>query len=208
MNTRLTIGLAVGAGYVLGRTKKAKLAFAVGTMVAGRRMTAGPGAVGELITRQLRENPRFKELGDQLRGDLGGVGKAAAGALVMKRLDSLADRLHDRTLDVQDRIDGVTPGKSGESGDDGAGGDDARPDGDGDGDGDAEREEKRPAKRSTARKSTARKSTARKSTARKSTARRASTESDRTAGTARRAAKKAPGSSAGKNASNGGRSRG
>ncbi|MFI1016814.1 DNA primase [Streptomyces sp. NPDC020965] len=196
MNTRLTIGLAVGAGYVLGRTKKAKLAFAVGTMVAGRRMTAGPGAVGELITRQLRENPRFKELGDQLRGDLSGVGKAAAGALVMKRLDSLADRLHDRTLDVQDRIDGVTPGKSGESGDDGAGGDDARPDGDGDGE--AEREEKRPAKRSTARKSTAR----------KSTARRASTESDRTAGTARRAAKKAPGSSAGKNASNGGRSRG
>ena len=32
------MGLAVGAGYVLGRTKKMKLAFAVGTMVAGKRM--------------------------------------------------------------------------------------------------------------------------------------------------------------------------
>ncbi|WP_329014581.1 DNA primase [Streptomyces sp. NBC_00690] len=104
MNNRVALGLAVGAGYVLGRTKKAKLAFAVGTMVAGRRMSAGPGALGQLITRQLGENPQFKALREQLRQDLGGVGKAATGALVSRQLDGLADRLHERTAGVQDRV--------------------------------------------------------------------------------------------------------
>ncbi len=34
---RTALGLAIGAGYVLGRTKKMKLAFAVGSLVAGKR---------------------------------------------------------------------------------------------------------------------------------------------------------------------------
>ncbi|MEU5401353.1 DNA primase [Streptomyces sp. NPDC005963] len=104
MNNRVALGLAVGAGYVLGRTKKAKLAFAVGTMVAGRRMSASPGALGQLLTRQLGDNPQFKALREQLRQDLGGVGKAATGALVSRQLEGLADRLHERTAGVQDRV--------------------------------------------------------------------------------------------------------
>ncbi|MGW1977633.1 DNA primase [Streptomyces sp. NPDC001889] len=110
MNSRVVIGLAMGAGYVLGRTKKGKLAFAVATMVAGKRLNLSPAALGELVTRQLKENPQFKQLGDQLRQDLGGVGKAATGALVNRQLEGIADRLHERTLGVQDRIDGVVPG--------------------------------------------------------------------------------------------------
>ncbi|MER5767380.1 DNA primase [Streptomyces sp. NPDC001985] len=110
MNSRVVIGLAMGAGYVLGRTKKGKLAFAVATMVAGKRLNLSPAALGELVTRQLKENPQFKQLGDQLRQDLGGVGKAATGALVNRQLEGIADRLHERTLGVQDRIDGVVSG--------------------------------------------------------------------------------------------------
>ncbi|MEU2513436.1 DNA primase [Streptomyces syringium] len=110
MNNRTALGLAVGAGYLLGRTKKAKLAFAVGTLVMGKRLNAGPGALTGLVTDRLRDNPQFKELGDQLREDLRGVGKAATGALVNRRIDALADRLHESTLDVRDRISGVAPG--------------------------------------------------------------------------------------------------
>ncbi|MFD0415075.1 DNA primase [Streptomyces sp. NPDC127108] len=106
---RLAVGLAVGAGYLLGRTKKAKLAFAVGTMVAGRRLQLSPGALVGAVTRQLENNPQFKEIGDQLKQDLRGVGEAATGSLLDRQLEGLADRLHDRTLDVRDRLSGVTP---------------------------------------------------------------------------------------------------
>ncbi|MFG3659388.1 DNA primase [Streptomyces sp. NPDC047706] len=107
---RVGLGLAVGAGYILGRTKKMKLAFAVGTLVAGRRMNLGPRALADLVSGQLRDNPQFKELGDQLRQDLRGVGGAATGALLERRLDALADRLHDRTAGMRERLGGAAPG--------------------------------------------------------------------------------------------------
>jgi len=69
---RVGLGLAVGAGYVLGRTKKMKLAFALGTLVAGKRMHLSPQAIVDLVSGQLRNNPQFKEIGDQLREDLRG----------------------------------------------------------------------------------------------------------------------------------------
>ncbi|MFF5007416.1 DNA primase [Streptomyces phaeochromogenes] len=116
---RLGLGLAVGAGYVLGRTKKMKLAFAVGTMVAGKRMHLSPRALADLVSGQLQNNPQFKEIGDQLREDLRGVGKAASGALVERQIEGLADRLHGRTAQVRDQLSGVVPevpGVGGKSG--------------------------------------------------------------------------------------------
>jgi hypothetical protein len=109
---RLGLGLAVGAGYVLGRTKKMKLAFAVGTLVAGKRMQLSPRALADLVSGQLRDNPQFKEIGDQLREDLRGVGKAASGAMVERQISAIADRLHGRTAEVRDQIAGVVPDTS------------------------------------------------------------------------------------------------
>ncbi len=114
---RLGMGLAVGAGYVLGRTKKMKLAFAVGTMVAGKRMNLSPRALADLVSQQLQNNPQFKEIGDQLREDLRGVGKAASGALVERQIEGLADRLHGRTAQVRDQLSGVVPDVPGAGGD-------------------------------------------------------------------------------------------
>ncbi|GGW22591.1 hypothetical protein GCM10010381_00600 [Streptomyces xantholiticus] len=99
----------MGAGYLLGRTKKAKLAFAVGTVVLGRKLELSPQGVARLVTSQLQQNPQFKEIGDQLREDIRGVGHAATGALVNRQLSGLADRLHDRTLNVRDRTAGPVP---------------------------------------------------------------------------------------------------
>ncbi|MFF7050307.1 DNA primase [Streptomyces griseorubiginosus] len=106
---RVGMGLAVGAGYLLGRTKKLKLAFAVGTVVAGKRMHLSPKAVADLVSQQLLKNPQFKEIGDTLREDLRGVGKAASGAMVERQIEALADRLHGRTAQVRDQLSDVAP---------------------------------------------------------------------------------------------------
>ncbi|MFF6802831.1 DNA primase [Streptomyces sp. NPDC012616] len=108
---RMGLGLAIGAGYLLGRTKKLKLALAVGSFVAGKKMNLTPKGIGDLVSQQLKENPQFKEIGDQLRNDLRGVGKAASGALVERQIEALADRLHGRTAEVRDQLEGVVPGK-------------------------------------------------------------------------------------------------
>jgi hypothetical protein len=107
------LGLAVGAGYLLGRTKKLKMAVAVGSLVAGKKMNLGPRAIADLVNQQLKDNPQFKEIGDQLRQDLRGVGKAASGAMVERQMSALADRLHGRTAQVRDQLAGVTPDTGG-----------------------------------------------------------------------------------------------
>ncbi|MGW6909488.1 DNA primase [Streptomyces sp. NPDC054940] len=106
---RVGLGLAIGAGYVLGRTRKLKLALAVGSVVAGKRMHLSPRGVADLVSEQLLKNPQFKEIGDQLREDLRGVGEAASGALVERQLDALSDRLHGRTAEVREQLSGAVP---------------------------------------------------------------------------------------------------
>ncbi|MEZ7004365.1 DNA primase [Streptomyces sp. AD55] len=106
---RTGLGLAVGAGYLLGRSRKLKLAIAVGTLAAGKKLNLTPRGVAELVAAQLRENPQFKEIGDQLRTDLRGVGSAASGALVERQIDALADRLHGRTAQLRDGLSGAAP---------------------------------------------------------------------------------------------------
>ncbi|MFE0382647.1 DNA primase [Streptomyces bungoensis] len=107
---RTALGLAVGAGYLLGRTKKLKMAVAVGSLVAGKKLNITPKALAGMVQQQLRDNPQFKEIGDQLRGELRGVGKAASGAMVERQMSALADRLHSRTDRVRDQLSGEAEG--------------------------------------------------------------------------------------------------
>ncbi|MEW2287712.1 DNA primase [Streptomyces sp. NPDC047841] len=111
---RTALGLAVGAGYLLGRTKKLKMALAVGSLAAGKKMNLSPRMLAEQLNRQLLDNPQFKEVGDQLRQELRGVGKAATGAMVERQMNSLADRLHGRTAQVRDQLSGAAPAGSDE----------------------------------------------------------------------------------------------
>ncbi|MFF8227924.1 DNA primase [Streptomyces caelestis] len=170
---RVGLGLAVGAGYLLGRTKKLKMAVAVGGLVAGKKMNLSPRMVADLVQQQLQNNPQFKEIGDQLRQDLRGVGKAASGAMVERQLDALADRLHGRTAQVRDQLAGVAPG---------AGDADAEEPEDADAEesedsGPEEDEEPEPAKKAPARKAAkkapAKKAPAKKAPAKKTAARKA-----------------------------------
>jgi membrane protein involved in colicin uptake len=161
------LGLAVGAGYLLGRTKKLKMAAAVGGLVAGKKMNLSPRMVADLVQQQLRNNPQFKEIGDQLRQDLRGVGKAASGAMVERQLDALADRLHGRTTQVRDQLSGAVPG-AGDA-------EDEEPEGEAEeaeNSGPEEDEEPEPAPKAAAKKAPAKKAPAKK-TARKAPAKKA-----------------------------------
>ncbi|MFJ3304005.1 DNA primase [Streptomyces sp. NPDC086549] len=110
---RIGLGLALGAGYFLGRTKKLKLALALGSLAAGKRLNLSPRMVTDLVSQQLRDNPQFKEIGEQLRGDLRGVGKAASGAMVERQMEALADRLHGRTAEMRDQLEGLGESEDG-----------------------------------------------------------------------------------------------
>ncbi|MEW1868087.1 DNA primase [Streptomyces caelestis] len=188
---RTGLGLAIGAGYLLGRTKKLKMALAVGGMVAGKKLNLSPRMVTDLVSQQLRNNPQFKELGDQLRGDMRGVGKAASGALVERQLGSLADRLHGRTADMRDRLAGGGPKDEDEADEERAEDTEGSEDAEG-----AEAEDRepsdeeepaseRPAKKPAAKKAPGKKAAPAKKTAAKKTAPARRTAAKKTAAAAR-----------------------
>ncbi|MEU1459741.1 DNA primase [Streptomyces sp. NPDC005727] len=176
---RSGLGLAIGAGYLLGRTKKLKMALAVGSLVAGKKLNLGPRGLAELLNQQLRDNPQFKEIGDQLRQDLRGVGKAATGAMAERQMSALADRLHGRTSAVRDQLSGVVPGNGSEP-------EETEEEDDGAHEDSAGREDEQPRREAPAKKAPAGKAPAKKAAA-KSTAGRTAAKK---AGAARRTATK------------------
>ncbi|GAA2770854.1 hypothetical protein GCM10010521_55330 [Streptomyces rameus] len=90
------------------------MALAVGSLVAGKKLNLSPKMIADVVNQQLKNNPQFKEIGDQLRQDLRGVGKAAGGAMVERQMNTLADRLHGRTAQVRDQLSGAVPDGSDE----------------------------------------------------------------------------------------------
>ncbi|MCF1594398.1 ABC transporter substrate-binding protein [Streptomyces muensis] len=91
------IGTALLGGYVLGRTKKAKLAIGLGALLAGSRIK--PGQVG----KALQDSPFLHTLTDQVRTELTDAGKAAATTVLSAKADSLADALHERTAGLREK---------------------------------------------------------------------------------------------------------
>ncbi|MFE6621691.1 ABC transporter substrate-binding protein [Streptomyces sp. NPDC057740] len=91
------IGTALLGGYVLGRTKKAKLAIGLGALLAGSRIK--PGQVG----KALQDSPFLHTLTDQVRNELTDAGKAAATTVLSAKADNLADALHQRTEGLRER---------------------------------------------------------------------------------------------------------
>lgn len=101
---------AMAGGYVLGRTKKAKLAFGLAMFVAGRRLKLSPGDLAAAGMRQLAENPQLAGLREQMRGDLYGAVKTAAAAAMDRQVSSLTDSLRQRTEAMAPSADEAEPG--------------------------------------------------------------------------------------------------
>ncbi|MCQ8771885.1 ABC transporter substrate-binding protein [Streptomyces telluris] len=98
------MGAAVLGGYMLGRTKKAKLALGLGAMLAGSRVR--PGQIG----KTLAQSPFLSSVNDQVRKELLSAGKAAATSVMTAKAEHLADSLHERTTGLREKAE---PGKGG-----------------------------------------------------------------------------------------------
>jgi hypothetical protein len=88
MDARARTALAVGGGYLLGRTKKLKLALSLAGMMAGKRLGGSSGTLGKSVDI-LRASPEF----DRLRKQIGGVGRNAAMSAATSSLGRVTDRL-------------------------------------------------------------------------------------------------------------------
>ncbi|MFE7429903.1 MULTISPECIES: hypothetical protein [unclassified Streptomyces] len=98
---RLLLAAAVAGGYVLGRTKKGRLALTLVSYAAGRHYGVEPRKLMSQGMRRLGEIPQVADLGGQLRGELMAAGREAVSAAAERRLSSLAGSLHERTLQLE-----------------------------------------------------------------------------------------------------------
>lgn len=98
MRPETRIVLAGAGGYLLGRTRKMRLALALGTMLAAKRSTSG--ATGQL-QEALKASPEASKLAGDLRAFLGAAGKAAATKTLAGRIDDLSALLRERAEDLR-----------------------------------------------------------------------------------------------------------
>jgi hypothetical protein len=98
MMTNGKITAAAMGGYLLGRTRKGKLALSLAMMLAGRRLSLNPRNLSKLVA----DSTLLSGLSDQVRKDLVEGTKSAAGSALEARMGSLADSLSDRTRALQD----------------------------------------------------------------------------------------------------------
>ncbi|MGW2092160.1 hypothetical protein [Promicromonospora sukumoe] len=95
MNDKLTFAAILLGGYLLGRTKKLKMALAVVGALGVRELKQHPDllkAGGAALS-----TPAVKKLTDELSGRLVEAGKTAVVAAATKRVDSLVSNLEERT---------------------------------------------------------------------------------------------------------------
>lgn len=103
MKCSTQMALGVGAGYLLGRRRKMRLAMGLGVAAA----TGGLGGVTRKVlkggtglpgTKDLlgKVSPELSDITETVRGELVEVGKAAALAAVRGQLNRVSDRLHEQ----------------------------------------------------------------------------------------------------------------
>lgn len=97
MKAEAQVGLAVAAGYVLGRYHKGKWALALAAMGAGKRLPGPQGAVLEQGKKLLSSNPVVGHLTQEVREQLVGAGRSALTSAASRRIESFSDALRDRT---------------------------------------------------------------------------------------------------------------
>lgn len=96
-NPKAALATGIASGYLLGRSKKAKLAFAVASFVVSRKIGMTPARLALHGAKRLKDSPQVAALTEQLREDLLQAGKSAATAAASQRLGSLADAVQART---------------------------------------------------------------------------------------------------------------
>lgn len=98
MTGNMKVGVALVGGYLLGRTKKAKMAIGFGMFLAGKKLNFDPKQLGKLVAN----SPVLGTLNNQVREQLVDATRSAATNALTQRASGLADSLHRRTLDLED----------------------------------------------------------------------------------------------------------
>ncbi|MFE5709059.1 hypothetical protein [Rhodococcus koreensis] len=93
MTSKGQMAMAVGAGYMLGRTHKMKLALMLAGYGASRRFPGGSLGVLNEGRKLLADSPEVAKLGATVRKELMNAAKAAAVTAASQRIDSLNTRL-------------------------------------------------------------------------------------------------------------------
>ena len=96
------IGLGVTAGYLLGRTKKLRLAITVGSMLAGQRVATNPIGLIKQASELIDKNPELAKIQQRVTGELMQAARSAALSSATNRVDSWNDRLVNGQVVDQD----------------------------------------------------------------------------------------------------------
>ncbi|MEU7313817.1 hypothetical protein [Streptomyces sp. NPDC007083] len=116
---------AVAGGYLLGRTRKAKLALVLGTAVAGRRLGLDPQELVSKGLRKLSGTPQFAALTEQVQEELVGAARTALSSVTDRRIEAVTESLRGRTErlgsrgEVQDEEGSREKGDEGDQGGEG-----------------------------------------------------------------------------------------
>lgn len=97
MKTGTRMGLALTAGYVLGRLHKMKWALALAAFAGRGRLPGGAGGLLQQGAKLLSSSPELTKLTEEMRGQLVEAGKAAAVAAVSGKINSVSDELRERS---------------------------------------------------------------------------------------------------------------
>ncbi|MEU5846254.1 hypothetical protein [Saccharopolyspora shandongensis] len=95
------IALAIAIGYVLGRSRKMKLAIATAGVMAGRRLGVNPKDLLAQGGKVIAGSPELKKLTGEARERLMDAAKAAAIAAATNKIDAIGDNLTKRAAGLR-----------------------------------------------------------------------------------------------------------
>src|SRR4051794_34702909 len=99
MSVPTKIAVGVAGGYLLGRTKKLRLAMALAGMLAGKRLAAQREDLLSQGTKLIQDNPQLKELQSQITRRLVEVAREAALTAAATRVEALTKSLQSHQQD-------------------------------------------------------------------------------------------------------------
>ncbi|MET9481042.1 histone protein [Streptomyces sp. NPDC006638] len=92
-NSKFALGAAIVGGYVLGRTKKGRLALTAATYLTGKRMGVSPRQLISGGVSRLGEVPQVAELQEQVRTEGAQAARKALTSVASRGMGSLSGAL-------------------------------------------------------------------------------------------------------------------
>lgn len=93
MNTGARIAAAVAAGYLLGRTRKMRLALMLAAAGLTGARGGSPAVLLKRVLSQLGSIPEVAELADTVKNELLGAAKTATVSAATKQVEAISGRM-------------------------------------------------------------------------------------------------------------------